>query len=103
MNVEWTPDAIVQTNEMLQYTELYFGKKAAKRIAKEIASNNRRLVDNPHLGPIEPILSHRTKEYRHINVDSNYKMLYYVAHDTIYVVGLWHQSRNPKRMSSIIK
>lgn len=103
MNIEWTSHASVQANEVLKYAEEHFGKKAAKRIATKIGTNNIRLTDNPLLGPPEPELSHRTKEYRYLIVDENYKMLYYIECDTIYIVALWHRSLNPKRMSKLFR
>lgn len=103
MDIKWTIDASIQANEVLQYAEVHFGKKAAKRIATKIEINNVRLVENPLLGPPEPGLSHRTKEYRYLNVDTNYKMLYYIDDPVIYIVSLWHRSLNPKRMNDLFK
>lgn len=103
MNIEWTSDASVQAYEILQYAEEHFGKKAAKRIATKIETNNIRLTANPLLGPPEPGLSHRAKEYRYLIVDTNYKMLYYIEYNTIFIAALWHRSLNPKRMNNLIR
>lgn len=49
------------------------------------------------MASVEELLKHRKECFRSL-VEGNYKIIYYVVNDTIYVATLWDCRQNPIRL-----
>ncbi|MBR3714227.1 MAG: hypothetical protein IKM98_13675, partial [Bacteroidales bacterium] len=60
------------------------------------------LAKFPESGRIEPLLQGMDKEYRAINLDKLFKIIYSIGDDTITIETLWNMKRNPKSLKKDI-
>ena len=56
----------------------------------------------PESGRIELLLQGMDKEYRAINLDKLFKIIYSIGDDTITIETLWNMKRNPKSLKKDI-
>lgn len=49
----------------------------ANELVEELIEKADQLKENPYSGPIEPLLSHRKKDFRYL-VKGNYKSIYFI-------------------------
>ena len=99
--VVWTKKARKQRVETLTYGALTFGKRLALKFKEALHQYDRLLASNSHLGPIEPLLIQEPQIFRSVVVHKHYKLIYYVNtnSNTIYIVALWDNRREPKQQA----
>lgn len=102
MQVKWLPDALEDLDQIINYCVQQFGHEVALRFYGNIEKNTLRLSHNPCLGPVEPLLSHLSTEYRYI-VEGHYKEIYFIKSDVVYIAALWDCRRNPAQMPVKLK
>ena len=56
----------------------------------------------PESGRVEQLLQGMEKEYRAINLDKLFKIIYSIGDDTITIETLWNMNRNPKSLKKDI-
>ena len=56
----------------------------------------------PDTGFPEPLLVRRKKLFRAAILNRNYKMIYYVDNDTIWVAAIWDMRMHPNRLRRMI-
>lgn len=95
--VKWYPDAQQERIAAISYSRLYFGKNAAKKLADELQKNNILLLQNPHMGTIEPRLDYLPVMIRYLVV-GHYKEYYYVKDEEIRILRLWHCAQDPEKV-----
>jgi plasmid stabilization system protein ParE len=100
LRVNWTDKAKNDLNDIFIYYSEIASKNVAKSITKNIVSRSLDLKSNPYLGMIEEYLLHRTKNYRSI-IDGNYKIIYFVENDSIYIATVFDCRQNPIKLSNI--
>ena len=66
-----------------------------KKFYARILDYEKLLQSNPGMGKKEPLLEKEPEGYRSIVVHQNYKLVYYVESDIIYIVDLWDTRREP--------
>lgn len=103
MKVSWSKRAAksAQTTATFIYKE--FGNKASQKFLLEIAHVSQLLEDNPYLGPIEPLLLNKKKQYRSIVVNRLNKMVYYVNGETIRIAAVWDTRKEPESQADELK
>ena len=103
MKVSWSKRAAksAQTNATYIYKE--FGRQASQKFLLEIAHVSKLLEENPYLGPIEPLLMYKKKQYRSIVVNRLNKMVYYIKGETIRVAAVWDTRKEPNTLSNQLK
>ncbi|MBR4326431.1 MAG: type II toxin-antitoxin system RelE/ParE family toxin, partial [Bacteroidales bacterium] len=62
----------------------------------------KRLELFPESGCIEPLLQGMEKEYRAVNYDKLFKIIYTINDDEIIIETLWNMKRNPKSLKKDI-
>ncbi|MFT4682395.1 MAG: toxin ParE1/3/4 [Flavobacteriales bacterium] len=98
--VVWTKKAFSQLERAIEYIETEQGNAYASIVLNRILKDTNLLKGNPRLGTKEPLLSHKTFEYRFLVVWS-YKIIYRIDRDKVIVSRVFHTSRNPKSLSGI--
>ena len=98
MKVKWAPNAKNQLRHTAKYIRGEFGLKAQREFLQEVHSTNFLLSENPHLGPVEPLLVGAPTVYRSIVVQRLNKIVYYLTGDHIEVVAFWDVRREPKTL-----
>lgn len=99
--VEWSPYALELWKEIARYIVFRFGKQAVMRFERNIACWEKRVVLNPEIAPLEPLLQGKNlkHEYRGVVMHYRCKMIYYFDEEVVYIVALWDTRREPKALS----
>ena len=103
MRVIWDDDASEKLVNALEYGRYTFGERVMKKFYTRILDYEKLLQSNPGMGKKEPLLEKEPEGYRSLVVHPNYKLVYYVNGDTIYIVDLWDTRREPHTQSSTTK
>ena len=103
MRVIWDDDASEKLVNALEYGRYTFGERIMKKFYTRILDYEKLLQSNPGMGKKEPLLEKEPEGYRSLVVHPNYKLVYYVDGDTIYIVDLWDTRREPATQSSTTK
>ena len=103
MRVIWDDDASEKLVNALEYGRNTFGERVMKKFYTRILDYEKLLQSNPGMGKKEPLLEKEPEGYRSLVVHPNYKLVYYVDGDTIYIVDLWDTRREPATQSSTTK
>ena len=99
----WDDDASEKLVNALEYGRNTFGERVMKKFYTRILDYEKLLQSNPGMGKKEPLLEKEPEGYRSLVVHPNYKLVYYVNGDTIYIVDLWDTRREPATQSSATK
>lgn len=103
MKVSWSKrasDAVVRTSD---YIFSSFGQRANEEFLQEVQHVSDLLEDNPYLGPTEPLLAHKPKQYRSVVVNHLNKIVYYVKGNTIRITAFWDTRKEPKAQARKMK
>lgn len=103
MKVSWSKrasDAVVRTSV---YILDKFGPKASEDFLEEVQHVSDLLESNPCLGPIEPLLTQKSKPYRSVVLNHLNKIVYYIKDDTIRIAAFWDTRREPKAQANKLK
>lgn len=105
MKYQWRKKAEKQVKQTIRYCTKEFGKSTAEKFLVNIGHQVDLLVDNPQLGPIEPLLKERTCTYRSLLVHKRFKLIYYISSSkaTLYIVALWDICREPGRLAGSVR
>ena len=103
MRVVLTDLAKRQIADTARYIRQEFSKKSKDSFLQKVRETRRLLADNPHLGPIEPLLAERAQTYRSVVVGKLNKMVYLIEDDVIYIVAFWDCRREPKALADEVK
>ena len=103
MQVVWLDEAKVLFKEAISFGFLAFGEKAVIRFVDEVQRTNERLSVFPRLGKIEPALRGLKREYRSLVVHKNYKVIYYIDDDMVFIASFWSTRCNLNSLRSGIK
>lgn len=103
VEVIWSKRANRERIAILTYGAETFGKLASSKLNAQIESYTVLLVENPHLGIIEPLLVERRREYRSVVVHEHYKLIYYIKGKSLYITDLWDTRREPAKLARRIR
>ncbi len=96
-HVEWT----VEAEKDLQ-TVYYFvrqnSEETATKIIEELVRISRTLTTFPFRNPVEPLLNKSNIEFRFL-VKWNYKIVYFVEHQTVFIIRVFDTRQNPEKLS----
>ena len=103
MIVVWMQQAEDALNCTVKYINGQFGRKAAERLLREAYHIGSLLEKNPHLGAIEPLLTHRSITYRSIVISRLNKIVYRIVEDRIEIADFWDVRREPNSLADQVK
>ena len=92
-----------QIRETARYIQMEFGRKYRDIFMHKVQDVRQYLAANPHLGPVEPLLSDCSTTYRSVVVTKLNKMIYRIADDHIEVVDFWDVRREPETLADQVK
>lgn len=102
MQVRFTDKAVTHLESIVDIFVEYAGERYAKNFTNLVESKLNQLQQFPTIGFREPLLEGRRKLYRSVIIYQNYKMVYYVDDDTIWISAFWDMRMNPKRLQRIL-
>jgi toxin ParE1/3/4 len=100
VEVIWTKKAFGQFERAIKYIHQEQGYYYADVVRNKILETTRLLENNPNIGTIEPLLTHKKSEYRFLLIWS-YKIIYRTTKDKAIISRVFHTSRNPKKLRGI--
>lgn len=103
MNVSWSKRAAKSAQLTATYIFKEFGNNSSQKFLLEIAHVSQLLEGNPYLGPIEPLLLNKKKQYRSVVVNHLNKLVYYINGNTIRIAAIWDTRREPKSQANKLK
>lgn len=98
MKLVYLPSARKHLREAMEYLHREAGPQVVARVRSGILDEAERLKQFPRGGQEEEYLSHLGKGHRRI-VQGNYKVIYRIEGETIYVTDIFDTRRNPAKMS----
>lgn len=81
----------------------FAGKRYADQMVDRVDDRLNTLLKHPFIGHPETLLSNRSRDYRAISINKNYRMIYYVSNDTIWIVDFWDRRNNPAKLLLRVK
>ncbi len=95
--VIWTNFAISELKNIYLYYRMVATDKVADKIRKSIFDSTRHLSKQPLIGAVEENLIDLKQGHRYLVV-GNYKIIYRIIHDNIYVTDIFDGRQNPRKM-----
>ena len=81
----------------------FAGKRYADQMVDRVDDRLNTILKHPFIGHPETLLSNRSRDYRAISINKNYRMIYYVSNDTIWIVDFWDRRNNPAKLLLRVK
>ena len=81
----------------------FAGQRNADKIADRVDERLNTLLKHPYSGHPEKLLADRKREYRAVTINDNYRMIYYVSRNTIWIVDFWDRRHDPAKLVMRIK
>lgn len=97
MKLVITQPAKVHLKELHDYYKFKASKRVADKIKTGIIEKIRFLKDHPLAGQREELLEQLHLDHRRF-VEGNYKILYRISEDTIYITDVFDARQNPDKM-----
>ena len=97
MQIIWTNFAISELKNIFLYYRMVAGEKTADKIRKSIFSATKPLLKQPFVGVLEENLTDLKQGHRYL-VKGNYKIIYRVIDDNIYITDIFDCRQNPPKM-----
>ena len=91
-----TPSAIKDAKDIFNYYEAKSSYNTAHKMLQEIIASVRRLELMPEMGPKEPSLEIKNRNYRYVIVLHRYKLVYLYENNICSILMVWDCKRNPK-------
>ena len=102
MQVKFTDKAIAHLEGIVDIFLEYAGERYAEKFCRLLDEKLNKLQRFPYIGFIEPLLKDRKYQFRSTIIYQNYKLVYYVEDDTIWVSAFWDMRMNPERLKRTI-
>ena len=102
MEIKFTDKAISHLESILDVYLEYAGERSAEKFSKLVDDKLKKLLRFPTIGFPEPLLTDRKYLFRATVIKQNYKMIYYVDGETIWVSAFWDMRMNPDRLKKMI-
>ena len=97
MKVIWAESARIQLENIFHYYQENANTETSGKIVKRITNRTIQLESNPESGPLEPLLKARKFKYRYL-VESNYKIIYRIEKNYIFIVSVFDCRQNPVKI-----
>jgi len=96
VKVTITADALEDLQNIKHFYKEYPGKEAS--IRKKIVKVYKLLETFPKAGPVEMHFEDRSITYRSLVIDKDFKLIYYIEEEIIYIVGIWDCRQDPLKI-----
>jgi plasmid stabilization system protein ParE len=98
MRLVITEPAKRHLREIHDYYKQFVSKKIADKIKHGIIEKLKSIQNNPQIGQKEEFLEHLKLNHRRM-VEGNYKIIYRVDDETIFVTDIFDARQNPDKIS----
>jgi plasmid stabilization system protein ParE len=95
--IEWSERAKSQLREISRYYKLNADDKVAQKIVVQIIASTRILHLNPLGAQCELLLEDRSEGFRRL-ISGNYKIVYFVDSDAVWIVAVFDSRRDPVKL-----
>ena len=103
MKVIWYTRARLRWLSTGDYIRQAFGVRAQETFILSTAEWIGILKQMPQAGMLEPLLTHRTKDYRSVVINKLNKLIYFIEDNTIYIADFWDTRREPQEQANRLK
>ena len=100
--VIWTNLAISELKSIFIYYRMVANETVADKIRKSIFNVTKPLIKQPLIGQIEKNLIELKQEHRYL-IEGNYKIIYRVINNDVYITDVFDCRQNPQKMKKITK
>ena len=97
MKLFYTRQALEGLQECLDFFPPEVSFEKVNEIRDQILAKADKLLSNPNIGQQEDYLEHLGKNHRRI-IEGNYKIIYRVEGDTIYITDIFDIRQDPTKM-----
>lgn len=95
--VIWTNFAISELKNIFLYYRMVAGNKVANKIKKSIFDITKPLAQHPFISAVEENLTNLKQGHRYL-VSGNYKIIYKVTDNDVYVTDIFDCRQNPTKI-----
>ena len=81
----------------------FAGQRNADKMLDRVDERLEVLQKYPLSGHPEELLKDRKRDFRWVSINKNYRMIYYVEHDIIWIVDFWDRRENPAALQMRIR
>lgn len=103
MRLQFTKQARTEYLRIVSVFAEFAGVRSAGIFIDRVKDKGEMLLKHPFMGHPETLLSGRSHGYRAISINKNYRMVYFVSNDTIWIVDFWDRRNNPAKLVARIK
>ena len=96
MNIIWTNPAKKDLRKIFNYFKKKVSLKLAQKIINSILANTS-ILKTQNIGIKEQLLIHLEQEHRFI-IDGNYKIIYIIQDNTVYITHVFDTRQNPIKL-----
>ena len=100
MKVIITDHAKFKLKDIYQYYKNIVSSKIAGKVKKDIINKTLSLNKFPFKGPLEENLKDLNEELRYL-VAGNYKIIYYIYQNSIYIIDIFDTRQDPGKMGKL--
>lgn len=97
MTIIWSDFAIDKLKKIFDYYKIKASTKVAQKIRLQILKSTKQLIGNPESGQIEFYLDRLKQNHRYL-LSGNYKVIYRIEKDKIFINDVFDVRRNPSKM-----
>lgn len=98
MRLQVSEYAAARLDDIWDYYAEEASERVADKITQKIVDDIDRLVERPRSGQYEPLLDHLGLKHRRL-VSGNYKIIYRIIDDLIFVSDIFDSRQDPEKMS----
>lgn len=97
MKIYFTEQSLASLRESLEFISEQVSPEKLLQIRDQILNSTDILLNNPKSGQLEPYLEHLNLGHRRL-VEGNYKIIYRIEGQIIYITDIFETRQNPKKM-----
>lgn len=103
--IRWDSKALDELRIAVLYCKKEYGKEVARKFRQRVIDDSNKLMANPHIGKIEPLLEDLPDNYRSLVIGRLHKLVYSLKEEgtVVYVQLLWDCRQNPNHLSELLK
>ena len=103
MQLQFTKQARTEYLRIVSVFAEFAGVRSSGNFIDRVKNKGEMLLKHPFIGHPETLLSNRSRDYRAISINKNYRMIYYVSNDTIWIVDFGDRRNNPAKLLVRVK
>ena len=102
MQVRFTTEARNELKRILDVFIEYAGPMSAEKFGNLVDDKIGMLEKYPEIGHPEPLLSHLRYNFRAKSINKNYRIIYLIHEDTVWIYDFWDRRCDPEKLKGRI-